>query len=87
LVRCQYRAWARQFTKLKKEFQLTKLLPKGKITRTIPGVDLKYGGTVYWIEEMILKDHICTVKNERNTTRDVGGVRLARYVLEEGARA
>jgi len=88
LVRCQYRARARQlFTEVKKEFQVTKLLPKGGNTRTMPCVDPKYGGTVCWIEEMILKDHICTVKNERNTTRNVGGICLARYVLEEGARA
>ena len=60
------RAKARQlFTKLKKKFQLTKLLPQGKNTRAMPSVDLKHSGTVCWVEETILKDHIRTVKNER----------------------
>lgn len=78
------RAKARQlFTKLKKKIQLTKLLPKGKNTRAMPSVDLKHSGTVCWVEETILKDHIRTAKNERDTTGDVGGICLARYVLKK----
>ena len=78
------RAKARQlFTKLKKNFNSLSCSLREKNTRAMPSVDLKHSGTVRWVEETILKDHIRTAKNERDTTGDVGGICLARYVLKK----